>query len=249
MKITAFNSSPRKEKGVTYIMVEDFLAGARSVGAETEHILLAEKNIQPCIGCFACWFKKPGTCALRDDMRGLLTAYMQSDIVIFASPVYVGTVSGSMKNFIDRLLPLYDPRYEEDAQGRFCHVWRYERYPDAVLISNCAFPDNRYFDFFRPQFDFMKIVYRMKVLAEIFLGGGFLLQGFVPGHDDAAERYRLLLQTCGQEIGRQRRLSPASHAALQKPLVPLEETIASGNSVFEALLADLSEKQPDLLQD
>jgi len=45
MKIVAFNGSPRGSAGNTHIMVENFLAGAEKAGAETENILLVEKNM------------------------------------------------------------------------------------------------------------------------------------------------------------------------------------------------------------
>ena len=57
MKIVAFNGSPRGAAGNTHIMVESFLAGAEAAGAETENILLTDRKIGHCIGCFACWLK------------------------------------------------------------------------------------------------------------------------------------------------------------------------------------------------
>ena len=54
MKITAFNGSPRAEKGNTNLVVEEFLRGAREAGADTENISLAKMNIKPCINCFTC---------------------------------------------------------------------------------------------------------------------------------------------------------------------------------------------------
>jgi multimeric flavodoxin WrbA len=104
MKITAFNGSPRGDKGNTYVIAEEFLAGAKDAGAEVEHILLAGKEIKHCLGCFTCWLRTPGKCAISDDMKDLLPKVMNTDVIVFATPLYVDNVTGLMKNFIVRLL-------------------------------------------------------------------------------------------------------------------------------------------------
>jgi multimeric flavodoxin WrbA len=56
-----------------------------------------------------CWLKTPGKCSQRDDMDVLLPALAQSDVWVFATPVYWSGISGPLKNAIDRLLPLVLP--------------------------------------------------------------------------------------------------------------------------------------------
>jgi len=102
MKITAFNGSPKGDRGNTHVMVSALLAGASEAGASVENVLLAKEKIGHCIGCFTCWTKTPGKCVLKDDMESLLKLYMASEIVIMASPLYVDHVTGIMKDFMDR---------------------------------------------------------------------------------------------------------------------------------------------------
>ena len=71
-KIVILNSSPKAEKGNTHVIVESFMDGARSAGAEAENIFLAKYKIQPCIACMSCWFKTPGKCVLQDDADMIL---------------------------------------------------------------------------------------------------------------------------------------------------------------------------------
>lgn len=82
MTISAFNGSPKADRGNTHVMASALLEGAAEAGVSTENVLLARHKIVHCIGCFTCWTKTSGKCALKDDMDGLLKLYMTSDIVI-----------------------------------------------------------------------------------------------------------------------------------------------------------------------
>ncbi len=200
---------------------------------------LKEKKLNTAQAAFHAGSKPRGKCVIKDDMQKLLDQYLGSDVVVFASPIYVGSVTGIMKNFIDRLLPIFDPRTQKDDKGRSYHLPRYKHYPDVVVISNGGNPDQAHFEYFRSIFDFMKIVYRMNIIGEIFIGGGFVLQGFVPGIENKVEQYMQLLQNCGEEIVQNRMLSKDIQQKLQEPLIPFDQAFEGANQVFEALIDDL----------
>jgi len=72
---------------------------------------LANLEIAECDGCDRC--KREGTRKLPcpphdDDMTSLYHEIASADGFIFASPVYYGSVTGTMKTFMDRFLPFYD---------------------------------------------------------------------------------------------------------------------------------------------
>ena len=76
MKIFAVNGSPRK-KGNTATVLEHFLEGARSAGADTELIHLYDLQASGCRSCFACKLRggaSYGHCALKDDLSPVLAA-------------------------------------------------------------------------------------------------------------------------------------------------------------------------------
>jgi multimeric flavodoxin WrbA len=143
MKILAVNGSPKGNQGNTECILHPFLEGAREAGAQTKTIYLKDKKINHCLGCFSCWSATPGLCIHKDDMPELLQMIVQSDILVYASPLYVFSVTGLMKDFMDRRLPLFTPAIK-DYNTRYFHNVRNEGMSAkrTVLISNCGFPGN-----------------------------------------------------------------------------------------------------------
>ncbi len=109
MKIVGFVGSPRK-RGNTDNLVDTFLDGAISGGAEVHKYLLADLNINQCQGCFRnCMMRPEITCPRFDDDMGLLINEMiTSDVMLFASPLYCGTYTAIMARFFERCLPLIE---------------------------------------------------------------------------------------------------------------------------------------------
>jgi multimeric flavodoxin WrbA len=242
MKITVFNGSPRQDRGNTHVMVSEFLKGAKEAGAEVENVFLAGKEIKSCIACYACWTKTPGKCIHNDDMAGLLERYLASDVVVFASPLYVDNVTGIMKNFMDRLIATGDPHMERDGNGECRHRKLHEKPLGIVAISNCGFPEQSHFQVLRVLFVRMARNLSCDVVAEIYRGGGGLLTSSVPEVRQAVDRYRELLRTAGREVVRMRHLSQETAAELEKPLIPLQGDSAAYvrhvNRLWDSRLAE-----------
>jgi len=96
VKVLAINGSPRGPRGNTDRILQPFLEGAREAGAETETIYLKDKKINYCLGCFTCWTKTPGVCVHQDDMPKLLEKMRQAHVLVYASPLYIFTVTAQM---------------------------------------------------------------------------------------------------------------------------------------------------------
>jgi multimeric flavodoxin WrbA len=108
MRITAFLGSPRAN-GNTDILASQVLEGARESGHITEAIALRRLTISPCIGCEKCW-QNGQPCVLKDDMGDLYQTVADSQILVFATPVYWYAPTAIMKAFLDRLVPLNRPQ-------------------------------------------------------------------------------------------------------------------------------------------
>jgi hypothetical protein len=61
MKVLALNGSPRMRNSSTYHMLAPLLEGMKDAGAETELIHIRQLDLSPCVGCYACWVRTPGT--------------------------------------------------------------------------------------------------------------------------------------------------------------------------------------------
>lgn len=103
MKVLGIVCSPRKE-GNTEILVRNALNAARENGAETELLLLADKQINPCDACDACL--ENGACIVEDDMQEIYQKLENADGLIFGTPVYFINVSAQAKAVIDRTYSL-----------------------------------------------------------------------------------------------------------------------------------------------
>ena len=115
MKILGIVCSPRKG-GNTEIMVEEALAAAREAGAETELVLVANKNIAPCDACGAC--RQTGVCHIKDDMQPIFQQLEAADGIIFGTPVYFANVTAQAKAIMDRMyLYLGDRRLRGKVAG------------------------------------------------------------------------------------------------------------------------------------
>lgn len=236
MKITAFNGAMRGEKSITALMVNHFLAGAEEAGAQTEHVILVKKKIQHCRGCLGCWVKTPGRCIQKDDMQDLTDKYMQSDIVVIASPVYVENVTGLTVDFINRIIPITDPRFESDENGVTRHIKRHPKYPGMVAMSNSGFIEQDAFAVLRLLFRRIARSMNGEFVAEIFKGGGGLLGLDNPALSPMINEYWALLEKAGAEIATERRLSDETVRQLEVQAMATETYNEQVNQLWDRLM-------------
>jgi len=104
MKVMAINSSARVGKeSKTEIVLDHLVKGMREAGADVDVVNLQKKKINYCIGCFTCWSKTPGQCIHKDDMsKELFPKYVESDLIVMATPLYHYTVNALLPGAIHR---------------------------------------------------------------------------------------------------------------------------------------------------
>ena len=109
MKIIGFSGSPRKN-GNTSWAVEQILNGSNQAGAETVLFSSSDFDIKPCRGCYGCKNGDNG-CGIKDDMQKVYAELKDADAVVFASPVYMGQMTGQAWETWRRTILYRFPRF------------------------------------------------------------------------------------------------------------------------------------------
>jgi len=105
MKVLAILGS-RNPEGRTARATAALMRGLESEGATTEMIFLPALRLERCRQCDANGWgacRREGRCVIEDDFPAVAQAVRDADLVIFATPVYFGDLSESMRALLDRL--------------------------------------------------------------------------------------------------------------------------------------------------
>jgi len=236
MKVLAFNGSPKMDKGNTALILEPFLDGVRDGGAEVELLYTSKLNINPCQGEFNCWLKTPGKCHQQDDMQLIHPKLRESDVWVFASPVYVWGVTGPLKNLMDRIIPLVEP-FISLNDGHCSHPLRKgTRQAKIVLISNCGFCEMDNFDPLLAQVHAMCRIIGFEFSGALLRPAGPLLAAML----EMGASVKDILDAAhdaGLQLVRDGAISGRALQVVSRDLMPRETYIQFLNQNFEQALA------------
>ncbi|MFP3936730.1 MAG: flavodoxin family protein [Phycisphaerae bacterium] len=96
----------RNPQGQTAQVVDALAEGFSSAGGDTEKVFLTECELDSCRQCDRQGWgqcRSEGSCVIEDDFASLVDKLRASDVCVFATPVYFGSLSESMRAFLDRL--------------------------------------------------------------------------------------------------------------------------------------------------
>ena len=113
-------------------LICDYLSGR---GFELLHKVIDRDELAVCRGCFDCWVKTPGECAMNDGIAEINRACMQSDVVVYFCPVVFGQFSANIKCAVDRWLPNMLPFFTTRKDGSTMHPPRYSDYPKQIFVA------------------------------------------------------------------------------------------------------------------
>jgi multimeric flavodoxin WrbA len=106
--VLGISGSPRRH-GNTETLLDSFLEGAASAGAEVEKIVIRNLIYQSCQGCNAC--QKTGVCVLTDDFIPIFEKISHVDVLALASPIYSMGITAELKSLVDRGQPLWARKF------------------------------------------------------------------------------------------------------------------------------------------
>lgn len=102
MKATVLHGSPRRGRN-SDTLADSFLRGFNeSQSQDVEHFYINDLEISPCQGCLSCG-KPPHDCKIDDDMQPIYRSYKESDVIVWASPMYWGYLTAQLKLVQDRM--------------------------------------------------------------------------------------------------------------------------------------------------
>jgi len=236
--IVVFDGGYRSDKNSkTTFMVNHFITGAKEAGANVEYFKLKNYNIKECSGCYTCWTKTPGKCIFKDDMTILREKYREADLVVFASPLYIFNVTGILKTFMDRLLPILQPYMLLNNKGNIMHP---DRFPEKgeqgfVVFSASGFPDVAH------NFDGLTGMYRAwnshnentHLMGEFYMPAAEMI--VQPVYEERRELIKDLCIKAGKQIVTEGFVDKEIMNKIQDPLVSKETFQQQADAFWESL--------------
>lgn len=108
----------RNPEGQTARAADALLEGAADAGWEGERVFLPKNKIERCRQCDERGWglcRSEGRCVIEDDLAPLMEKIGGADAMAFATPVYFGDLSESMRAFTDRMRRVC--RHKKDNSG------------------------------------------------------------------------------------------------------------------------------------
>ena len=103
MKLLILFASPRPEGNTAQLL--DVVTKGFDDSVEIARFDLYKMNLKSCIACLRCQKVSDGfNCVHDDDMQKIFDAALQSDLILFATPIYSFYCTPPMKMVLDRLV-------------------------------------------------------------------------------------------------------------------------------------------------
>ena len=142
MKTCILMASPRKQ-GNTAALMEGFCSELKRMNEEFTYHYLYDMEIDGCIACRRCQQDWSGfNCFKNDDMQQIAEDILDSDIILFATPIYSWYCTPPLKAVMDRLVYGMNKYYGETKGPA---IWAGKR---LAAVTTCGYPPEKGSDIF-----------------------------------------------------------------------------------------------------
>ena len=136
-RITLLKGSPR-ENGNTNSLCSVFEEHLSENAASVRSFSLHQMKLNPCTACRACqkdWSRI--CCVQNDDFEEISHAVADSDLIVFATPIYSWYCTPPMKALLDRMVYVFNMYYGET---RGPSLWAGK---SVAILSTCGYPPEK----------------------------------------------------------------------------------------------------------
>ena len=139
MNLLAIVGSPRRGKA-TDTLVDKAIEGfkSKSLNCSVKKINLIEHDIRFCKNCLACRDSKANEpiakCTIQDDMDYIKKDVLNSDSLIFGTPVHMGYATAVMMTFLERICWTFGKPERKVLTIEGCPLPRSDKKRKAVII-------------------------------------------------------------------------------------------------------------------
>ncbi len=164
-------------------------------------------------------------------MPSLLQKYIEADFLILATPLYYFNVSGLMKNFLDRTLPLAKAEMKEGKSGLTEHLGRYKTNLNKILlVSPCGFPEFAHFARLVSYIKHLANEFGCEYVGEILRPAAEML--LIDNCQPMFESYYENLKTAGEQLITKGKIGKKVHDELHKLFIQSKQLRKLANSDF-----------------
>ena len=111
-KVVVISSSPRAG-GNSDTLCDEFVKGAIEAGNDAKKYFLEDIDFDSCKACYKC--KTPEMKCFQDDgIEEILDDMLKADVIVYATPVYYYSMTGTLKMFFDRCYPIFNHLEDKD---------------------------------------------------------------------------------------------------------------------------------------
>ena len=139
-KIVVLTGSPRKN-GNSFAMTEAFIRAAEAKGHSVTRFDTAFMDIGFCHACMTC-YKKGQPCSFKSDFNGAVAdAILDSDAIVFTTPVYWYSIPAQLKGAIDKMFSFVVGG--KDFSGKECALICCCEEDDQAVLDGVRLPIER----------------------------------------------------------------------------------------------------------